>query len=63
MRCFCALSRNGDREVRVLPFSFALEQTRSPSAQLTLRFLLANEDQAEAAVWDMSWTDSAMSDG
>jgi hypothetical protein len=31
--------------------------------ELTLRFLLANDDQAEAAVVDRSWTDSAISEG
>jgi hypothetical protein len=33
------------------------------TCELTFKFLLANVDQAEAAVCDMSWTDSAMSDG
>jgi hypothetical protein len=60
MRSFHSLSGNWDGEVGVLEISLARMEWAS---KLTLRFLLANDDQAEAAVVDRSWTDSAMSEG
>jgi len=60
MGSFDTLSGNGDWEVGVLRISLI---QRECIWKLTLRFLLANDDQAEAAVVDRSWTDSAMSEG
>jgi hypothetical protein len=60
MRSLFALSGNWDWEVSVLISALT---RRKGSRKLTLRFLLANEDQAEAAEEDISWTDSAISDG
>jgi len=60
MRSFDSLSRDWDGKVGVLRISLI---QRECIWKLTLRFLLANDDQAEAAVVDRSWTDSAMSEG
>jgi hypothetical protein len=61
---------NGDRKVGVLPLvqescrgMFLSPGIISQILLLTFRFLLAKVDQAEAAVFPSSLTDSAMSDG